>query len=197
MKFFGSKSNFEYIVVGLGNPGLQYENTRHNIGFKVMDVLAEKFGTEIKKNKFSALTGETTIAGKRCLLLKPQTFMNCSGQSVSEAMKFYKIPSEKVIVIFDDITLDVGRLRIRGKGSDGGHRGMRDIIQLGGTDLFPRIKIGVGQKPHPDYDVKDWVLGKFSADDQKILTDIKPLAVEAVESIIKTDIPTAMNRFNR
>ena len=157
-------SAFDYIVVGLGNPGRQYENTRHNCGFDAIDKLAYKHNFDIKKLRFKSLTGECRIGSSKCLVMKPSTFMNLSGQAVVEAMNFYKIPPENVIVIFDDISLDVGKMRIRRKGSDGGHNGMKNIIYLSGSDMFPRIKLGVGKKPHPEYDLKDWVLGKFSAD---------------------------------
>jgi PTH1 family peptidyl-tRNA hydrolase len=199
--FFAKRSKFsstyDYIVVGLGNPGKEYEKTRHNIGFRAIDLLCENLGVECKKSKFKSLIGEGKIAQSRVLIMKPQTFMNLSGQAVLEAMSFYKLTPEKVIVIFDDITLDVGRLRIRAKGSDGGHRGMRNIIELSGSDAFPRIKLGVGQKPHPDYDTKDWVLSKFSSEDEKILSDSTKNAAEAVKCIITKDISTAMNRFNK
>ena len=162
-------SAFDYIVVGLGNPGRQYENTRHNCGFDAIDKLAYKHNFDIKKLRFKSLTGECRIGSSKCLVMKPSTFMNLSGQAVVEAMNFYKIPPENVIVIFDDISLDVGKMRIRRKGSDGGHNGMKNIIYLSGSDMFPRIKLGVGKKPHPEYDLKDWVLGKFSAADRKTL----------------------------
>ena len=140
------------MIVGLGNPGKQYENTRHNAGFLAVDTIAQKHHTDIKRIKFKGLVGECSLGGKKALLLKPSTFMNLSGQSVREAMQFYKLPPEKVLVIFDDINLEPGKLRIRRrKGSDGGHNGMKNIIYLAGSDQFPRIKLGVGKKPHPDY----------------------------------------------
>lgn len=198
---FCKKSKFsggvDYIVVGLGNPGSQYENTRHNIGFIAADLLAKELGAEFKKSKFEALMADGKIGDKRVLILKPQTFMNLSGRAAVGAMNFYKLSPEKVIVIFDDITLDVGRLRIRAKGTDGGHRGMRNIIELGKSYDFPRIKIGVGKKPHPDFDTKDFVLSKFSAEELKTVTASASDAAEAVKCLIKTDISTAMNRFNK
>ena len=148
----------EYLVVGLGNPGKKYENTRHNAGFAALDVLAERHGVRMKQLKFKALCGDASLGGRRVLLLKPLTFMNLSGQSVTEAMRFYKIPPERVIILLDDISLAPGRLRIRRKGSDGGQNGMKNIIYLSGSDQFPRIKLGVGKKPHPDYNLADWVL---------------------------------------
>lgn len=199
--FFSKKDKFssayDFIVAGLGNPGMQYENTRHNIGFEVIDALCKDLGVECKKAKFKGYIADSKIGDSRVLIIKPQTYMNLSGESVIEAMQFYKLTPEKVIVIFDDITLDVGRLRIRAKGSDGGHRGMRSIIELGGSDKFPRIKLGVGKKPHPDFDVKDFVLGRFSKEDANGMKESVERAVEAVKCIIKTDVPTAMNRYNK
>lgn len=194
--FKAPQGAFDYMIVGLGNPGREYENTRHNIGFRCMDRLCEKYSAECKRLKFKALLGEAVIRGKRCLLLKPQTFMNLSGQSVTQAMAFYKLPPERVILIFDDISLDVGRLRIRSKGSDGGHNGIKNIIYLSGSDAFPRIKIGVGKKPHPDYDLKAWVLGRFPAEQQETVGKMAELAAEAVGSMMEEGIPAAMNRYN-
>ena len=199
--FFKSKekfpSGYDYIVVGLGNPGTEYENTRHNLGFQAMDVLCKKFGVECKKLKFKSLICDANIEGKRCLLMKPQTFMNLSGQAVSEAMQFYKVQPENVIVMFDDVSLDVGRLRVRPKGSDGGHNGMKNIIYLSGKDTFPRVKIGAGQKPHPDYDLAKWVLSRFAPDDIPKIKEVISLAADAAVCIIKSDVQTAMNSFNR
>lgn len=189
-------SAFDYIVVGLGNPGRQYENTRHNCGFDAIDKLAYKHNFDVKKLRFKSLTGECRIGSSKCLVMKPSTFMNLSGQAVVEAMNFYKIPPENVIVIFDDISLDVGKMRIRRKGSDGGHNGMKNIIYLSGSDMFPRIKLGVGKKPHPEYDLKDWVLGKFSAADRKTLEQVLDNAVEAVELMVADKTADAMQKFN-
>ena len=158
--------------------------------------MAEKYGCDFNKNRHDAVFGECSIAGARVLLAKPQTFMNNSGHSAVKLAGFYKIPTERIIVMFDDVSLDVGKLRIRPKGSDGGHRGMRDIIELTGTDQIARIKIGVGSKPHPDYDMKDWVLGKFTAEQQKTLDSALDRAADAVAEIIKNGVPCAMNRFN-
>jgi PTH1 family peptidyl-tRNA hydrolase len=188
---------FDYLIVGLGNPGLQYEKTRHNVGFRAVDAICKELGCECDRNKFKSLYADVKIGEHRCLILKPQTFMNNSGQAVSEAMAFYKIPIEKVIVISDDITLDVGRLRIRQKGSAGGHNGLKDIIQLSGSEEFPRVKIGCGQKPHPDYDIKDWVLSKFPKEQEKQIEEMIEFAAEAVLCIVKRDIDTAMNRYNK
>lgn len=189
-------SGMDYIVVGLGNPGREYENTRHNAGFDVIDRLADKHGVQIKKLRFKSLTGECRIGASKCLVMKPSTFMNLSGQAVVEAMNFYKVPAERVIVIFDDISLDVGKMRIRRKGSDGGHNGMKNIIYLSGSDMFPRIKVGVGKKPHPDYDLKDWVLGRFSAQDRKTLEEVLENSVEAVELMVADRTSDAMQKFN-
>ncbi|MBE6761507.1 MAG: aminoacyl-tRNA hydrolase [Ruminococcaceae bacterium] len=197
-KFKKSPSGgFDYLIVGLGNPGLQYEKTRHNVGFRAVDKLCDELGTKCDRSKFKSLYTDAKIGDKRVLILKPQTYMNNSGQAVTEAMKFYKIPIGNVIVISDDVTLDVGRLRIRAKGSAGGHNGLKDIIELSGSDEFPRVKIACGQKPHPDYDMKDWVLGKFPKEQEKEIEQIISLAADAVECIVKTDINTAMNRYNR
>ena len=159
-------SNFDYMIVGLGNPGKQYESTRHNAGFICLDLLAEKYSISVKKLKFKSLLGEGRIEGKRCLLLKPQTFMNLSGEAVRDAAEFYKIPPENIIVIYDDISLDPGKLRIRRKGSDGGHNGMKNILYHLKSDGFPRIKVGVGAKPNPEYDLADWVLSRFTSTTQ-------------------------------
>ena len=152
----------DFLIVGLGNPGKPYENTRHNAGYLALDRLAGDLGCEIRRIRFKGLTGEARLGDQKVLLLKPTTFMNLSGQSVQEAMAFYHLPPERTLILFDDINLDPGRLRVRRKGSDGGHNGMKNIIYLTGSDQFPRVKIGVGQKPHPDYDLADWVLSAFS-----------------------------------
>ena len=186
----------DFMIVGLGNPGKQYENTRHNAGFLAVDTIAQKHHTDIKRIKFKGLVGECSLGGKKALLLKPSTFMNLSGQSVREAMQFYKLPPEKVLVIFDDINLEPGKLRIRRKGSDGGHNGMKNIIYLSGSDQFPRIKLGVGKKPHPDYDLADWVLGKFQGEDKKAIDQAVKRAADAVECILAEGIDRGMSRFN-
>ncbi len=193
---FSSRGAVEFMIVGLGNPGKQYENTRHNAGFMALDRIAEKAHAEIKRIKYKGLTGECTLAGKRVLLLKPSTFMNLSGQSVQEAMSFYKLPPERVLILFDDINLAPGKLRIRRKGSDGGHNGMKNIIYLSGSDQFPRIKLGVGQKPHPDYDLADWVLSRFSAQELKDLSPALDNAAAAAELILKGEVDRAMNLYN-
>lgn len=193
---FNRKPTFDWLVVGLGNPGLQYENTRHNIGFAVMDALLEKCGATLNKNKFEALFGEGEINKNRVLLAKPQTYMNLSGKAVSAICNFYKIPYNRVIVMFDDISLPVGKIRVRPKGTHGGHNGIKDIIELAGTNEICRIKIGVGQKPNPEYDLKDWVLGHFSKEDAEALNLAKEKAVKAVYEIITRGVESAMNRYN-
>ena len=186
----------DFIIAGLGNPGREYENTRHNAGFLAVDRLAVKQSTSLNRVKFKGLTGECSLAGRRVLLLKPGTFMNLSGQSVREAMAFYKVPPERTLILFDDINLPPGRLRVRRKGSDGGHNGMKNIIYLSGSDQFPRVKIGVGQKPSPEYNLADWVLSKFSQADLKALDPALDQACAAVELIVAGEIDRAMNLYN-
>jgi PTH1 family peptidyl-tRNA hydrolase len=183
-------------VVGLGNPDRKYENTRHNTGFMCLDKIAEKFGANVTRLKFKSLVGECTINGKKVLLMKPQTYMNNSGEAVVEAMNFYKIPSENVVLIFDDISLDVGKMRIRRKGSHGGQNGVKNIIYLSGKDTFPRIKVGIGKKPHPDYDLASWVLSKFTNDELKLIDKMGDNCCDAVGYIIDGKTDMAMNRFN-
>ena len=161
----------EFIIVGLGNPGKQYELTRHNAGFLFADLLADKNGVKINKIQFKAVTASLTLGGVKCLLMKPQTFMNNSGEAVRQAASFYKIPPERILVVFDDISLPCGRLRIRRKGSDGGHNGIKSIIYHLNSDAFPRVKLGVGEKPHPDYDLADWVLSQFKKDELALLRE--------------------------
>lgn len=187
----------EYIVVGLGNPGTKYGNTRHNAGFLAVDRIAKKLGISIDRLKFKSLTGDAMIAGHRVLFLKPSTFMNNSGEAVRDAAQFHKVPSERIIVIFDDISLDVGGVRIRRKGSDGGHNGIKSIIYLLGKDDFPRIKIGVGKKPHPDYDLADWVLSRFTEKDFDALNAIFDNTLDMITKIIEGNIDAAMNNYNR
>lgn len=187
----------EFIVVGLGNPGVTYENTRHNAGFMAISALEKKYNFNVTTHKFKSLTARAVIGGKNCLVMKPETYMNLSGDAVMEAMNFFKIPLNNIIVIFDDISLDVGHMRIRRKGSAGGHNGIKSIIaQCGGED-FPRIKIGVGKKPSPDYDLADWVLSKFTDDELKTLSDVDGRVCEAVELMVQGRISDAMNSFNR
>lgn len=191
-----SQGGIEFLIVGLGNPGGKYEITRHNAGFLWADLFAESLNTEIKRLKYHALTAEVNIDGHRCLLMKPQTFMNNSGEAVSEAAKFYKIPLEKIIVVFDDISLPIGKLRVRRKGSAGGHNGIKSIIAHLGSENFPRVKIGVGAKPHPDYDLADWVLTSFKKEDFPALKEAMESACKAVELIVKGETDKAMNQYN-
>lgn len=186
----------EYIVAGLGNPGAEYINSRHNAGFAAVDFICKKYDAECTKAKFHALCGECEIGGRRVLLLKPQTYMNNSGIAVREASEFYKIPPEKLIVIYDDINFDPGRMRIREKGSDGGHNGMKSIIYHLSSDLFPRIRVGVGRKPSPETDLASWVLGDIKGEDREKYISALENVPSAVELIIKGAFQEAMGRFN-
>ena len=186
-----------YIVVGLGNPEKKYEKTRHNAGFMALDYIAEKKGAAVNRAKYKSLVGECEIAGQGVLLMKPQTYMNLSGEAVSEAARFYKIDPEKIIVISDDITLDVGTVRVRRKGSHGGHNGLKNINLHLSSENYPRIKLGVGQKPHPDYDLIDWVLGQFPESDLGTLKATFPNVLEGLEKIIAGDIDAAMQICNK
>lgn len=194
--FFKSKSTYDWLIVGLGNPGLEYQNTRHNAGFMAADMLAEKHNFEFSKHKFSSVCGEFKLKDKRIFVIKPQTYMNNSGTAVSAVKNFYKIPDDKIIVLFDDMMLDVGKIRMRRKGSHGGHNGIKDIIQLLGTEDIMRIKIGVGKKPRPDYDVISWVLGKFPQEQLEDLKKSVENSVKAIEEIINRGIDSAMNKYN-
>ena len=185
-----------HIVVGLGNPGDKYFYTRHNAGFLAMDYISQRCGANVNKSKFKALVGEGIIAGKRVLLMKPQTMMNASGLAVKEAMAFYKIPIENVIVLSDDVNLDVGRMRVRKSGSDGGQKGLRSIIRECASDNFPRIRFGVGKKPHPDYDMADWVLGNLSESDKKAIYDCFVVSYDGLEKLLSGDVDGAMQICN-
>ncbi|MBQ9227851.1 MAG: aminoacyl-tRNA hydrolase [Eubacterium sp.] len=193
---FMRKGKIEYIVAGLGNPGSRYTDTRHNVGFMALDCLLKDEGIELKRLRFHALTADGMIAGKRCLLMKPQTMMNLSGEAILEAADYYGIPEDKIIILFDDISLDVGKTRIRRKGSAGGHNGIKSIISCLGSEAFPRVKIGVGKKPHPDYDLKDWVLSSFSAEEKKALAPALSNAAEAVKLLVQGETEKAMNLYN-
>ena len=179
------RGKIEYVIAGLGNFGMEYDNTRHNAGFFTVDKLAGNLGEEINRLKFKGKTAEVTIEGKRCLLLKPLTYMNNSGESVVQALEFYKLDTSNLIVIYDDISLEPGKLRIRRKGSHGGHNGIRSIIELTGKEDFLRIKMGVGKKPHPDYDLAKWVLGKFRADDLKKMEISAENACECIKLMVQ------------
>lgn len=196
MFFSRQTGGASWLIVGLGNPGEKYENTRHNVGFQVVDELAERQNAPVQKLKFKALTNLLTIAGEKVLVMKPVTYMNLSGEAVRPAADFYKIPPERILVISDDTALDPGKLRIRQKGSAGGHNGLKNIIQHLGTDQFPRVKVGVGEKPHPDYDMADWVLSKFVGEDLKTITAAIEKAGKAVECLIAEGPDKAMNKFN-
>ena len=195
--FFRKKTaGVSWIVVFLGNPGARYAGTRHNVGFMTADAFAEKKGIRIDRLKFKALTNVCEVGGEKVFLMKPQTYMNLSGDAVGEAARFYKIPPERVIVLFDDISLDVGRMRIRRKGSDGGHNGIKSIIAALGSADFPRIKIGVGAKPHPDYDLADWVLTPFDKDQLKTLRTVAEHCCDALRLMVAGNIDEAMSRCN-
>ena len=186
----------EFIIAGLGNPGIDYERSRHNAGFMAMSAIEEKLGVSVNTYKFKAKTAVASVGGKQCLLMKPETFMNLSGEAIAQAMSFYKIPIENVLVIFDDISLDVGVMRIRRKGSAGGHNGLKSIIECCGSEDFPRIKIGIGKKPHPDYDLKDWVLGRFTDEEREKLSGVFANVLPAAELILQGKTGDAMNKFN-
>lgn len=185
-----------WLIVGLGNPGSQYEKTRHNAGFRAIDMLAEKLGCKIDRVKFEGLYGQTVHNGTKLYLLKPQTFMNLSGKSVLQLSAFFRIPPERIIVMFDDISLDPGRLRLRAEGSAGGHNGIKSIIAELGSQSFPRVKIGVGAKPHKDYDLAAWVLGVFNDAEEKALAPALKCAGEAALAIIDKGMYEAANRYN-
>lgn len=186
----------EWLIAGLGNPGLQYAKTRHNAGFAALDLLAARHGAQVSRMRFKSLCGDGHLAGRRVLFLKPQTYMNDSGEAVAEAMRFYKLPIERVLVLFDDISLPPGKLRVRRHGSAGGHNGIKSIIELCGSCEFPRVKIGVGDKPRPDYDLAAWVLGHFGKEEEPLFRDGLAHAADAVEEILKNGVDSAMNLYN-
>lgn len=189
-------SSLDWILVCLGNPGDQYENTRHNVGFLTADALGERLNKPIQRLKFKALTNTVEYGGAKVLVMKPTTYMNLSGEAVREACQFYKLPPERVLVVCDDVSLPVGKLRLRRNGSAGGHNGLRSIIGQLHSDQFPRLKIGVGQKPHPDYDLADWVLGKFPREDRKTVDAAVERALDAIECVFSKGIDKAMSQYN-
>ena len=187
----------EWLVVGLGNPGSQYDLTRHNVGFDAIDYLAQKWGATVNKAKFEGLYGQAVVGGTKVLLLKPQTYMNLSGRSIQAMAAFYKIPLERVVVLCDDITQNPGKIRIRPSGSAGGHNGLKDIIARFGSDAFCRVRLGVGQKPHPEYDLANWVLGRMEGEDRKAFEARLPDIEQAVRLIMAGQLTQAQNKFNR
>lgn len=190
------KTSENWLIVGLGNPGKEYERSRHNCGFRALDVLSEKLNCKVDKGKFQGLYGQTIYDGKKLFLLKPMTYMNLSGRSVLQLSAYFNIPPQRIIVLFDDISLPPGRLRIRADGSAGGHNGIKSVISEVGSQAFPRVKIGVGSKPNPEYDLADWVLSGFTAKEEKDLQSALERAAEAALCIIDRGVPEAANRFN-
>ena len=193
---FQRKASVSWLIVGLGNPGGQYDNTRHNVGFAVADELARRGGFSIQRVKFKALTAAAQVGGQGVLVMKPTTYMNLSGEAVGDAARFYKLSPDRVLVISDDVDLPLGKLRLRAGGSAGGHNGLKSVIQHLGCDQFPRLKVGVGGKPHPDYDLADWVLGKLQVEDKKLMDETVKRAADAVECLLKDGPQKAMSRFN-
>lgn len=186
----------DWLIAGLGNPGANYAKTRHNAGFRVADALAKKLNVKIDRAKFRGLYAQATYKGQKLILLKPQTFMNLSGLSVMDAARYFKLPPERVIVLFDDVSLDVGRLRVRADGSAGGHNGIKSIIGALNSQSFPRVKVGVGAKPHPDFELADWVLSNFTKDEEALLAPVIEDAAEAALTVIEAGVPAAAAKFN-
>lgn len=194
--FFKKSGGVDWLLVCLGNPGDKYENTRHNVGFMVADEIGERLRVPIQKLKYKALTNTVTLGGQKVLVMKPVTYMNLSGEAVRQAVDFYKVAPDHVLVVSDDTSLAVGKLRIRKGGSAGGHNGLKNIIQHLGTDQFSRLRLGVGEKPHPDYDLADWVLGKFQGEDKKQMDAAVKKAADAIECILSQGLDKGMNKFN-
>ena len=193
---FKNASGESWLIVGLGNPGREYEKTRHNAGFRCLDIIADQLNVKVDKLKYQGLYCQTNYKGTKLFLLKPQTYMNLSGRSVLQLSAYFNIPPQRIIVLFDDISLEPGRLRVRANGSAGGHNGIKSIIQEVGSQEFPRVKIGVGAKPHPDYELADWVLSSFSALEEKALAVSLENGAKAALTIIEQGVPEAANRFN-
>ena len=193
---FSRKQDAVWLIVGLGNPGAEYARTRHNTGFLALDELAGMLGVKVERSRFRALTGTASYRGNKLILLKPQTYMNASGMAVEPAAHFYKVPPERVLVIFDDISLSVGRIRVRKDGSAGGHNGIKSILHALGSENFPRVKVGVGAKPHPDYDLADWVLSVVGKDEQPAYQAAIRYAAEAALAVIGEGVPAAAAKFN-
>ena len=196
MFFDRSKGAPKWLVVCLGNPGPKFEGTRHNAGFIAADAISERNGMSVNRLRFKALTGTCTIGGETVMVMKPQTYMNLSGEAVIQAVRFYKIPADHVIVISDEMALPVGKIRIKTKGSSGGHNGLKSIIEKLGTEEFPRIRMGVGEPPHPEYDPKDWVLSVFRNRDAEDIADAAQRVAAAVDCYISEGAERAMNKFN-
>ena len=186
----------DWLIAGLGNPGANYAKTRHNVGFRVADALAKKLNVKIDRAKFRGLYAQATYKGQKLILLKPQTFMNLSGLSVMDAARYFKLPPERVIILFDDVSLDVGRLRVRAEGSAGGHNGIKSVIGALNSQSFPRVKVGVGAKPHPDFELADWVLSNFTKDEEALLAPVIEDAAEAALTVLEAGVPAASAKFN-
>ena len=193
---FGKKPACDWLIVGLGNPGREYERSRHNMGFRALDLLAGTLGVGVKKAKFRALTAQASYRGQKLLLMKPETFMNASGMAVEQAVQYYKLPPERVLVLFDDVSLAPGRIRVRPSGSAGGHNGIKSIISVLHSDEFPRVKIGVGEKPSPEYDLADWVLGQIPKAQQALIDTALQHAAEAALCIVESGCQRAAAEFN-
>ena len=196
MLFSKKSSGVDWLLVCLGNPGKNYETTRHNMGFQAADILAKREDISINKLKYRSLTATVELGGAKVLVMKPQTYMNLSGEAVREAVNFYKLPPERVLVIYDDVAIPVGKIRVRPNGSAGGHNGIKNITLHLGTDAYPRVKIGVGSPQHPEHEMVDWVIGTPTQAERKILQQMQEKALDAVECIIKDGVPAAMNRYN-
>ena len=196
MLFSSLRGGASWLLVCLGNPGREYAETRHNVGFMAAELLAEEQHCRIDRIRFKALTGTVTIGREKVLVMKPQTYMNLSGEAVGEAARFYKIPPERVLVVQDDVALPLGKIRVRGSGSAGGHNGLKSIIRHLGTDAFPRVKVGVGMPAHPEHEMIDWVIGKFTKEERKTLDEALKKALAAAECVIEKGVNTAQNRYN-